>query len=71
MDESYKAALSATLHRLVDQAMQSEHGELDLSRQPGALSGSTWLLQLRWTDGGDDESENLVAGASRHQPHSD
>ena len=67
MDEAYKAALSATLHRLVDQAMRSEHGELDLSRQPELPTGSKWLLQLRWTDGDGCGSDDLVEGVARRE----
>jgi hypothetical protein len=53
MDESYKTALRAALHRWVDEALDSEHGNVDLSRQGRRSRDAIWTLQLRWTGAGD------------------
>ena len=46
MDESYKKALRAALHRWVDEALDSEHGDVDLSYQTQASGCKVWHLEL-------------------------
>ena len=61
MDETFKAALRAAVHRWVDSALDSEHGDVDVSRQPRAAGSDIWYLQLRWTDDGDDDVRSVLA----------
>ena len=65
MDESFKTALRAALHRWVDEALDSEHGDVDLSRQGRSSREAIWTLQLRWNGTGDDLALSMAnAGES-------
>jgi hypothetical protein len=68
MDETYKAALRASLHRWVDEALDSIHGDVDLSRQALPSHEVVWQLQLRWTGGPDDHSP-LLESVKNESPH--
>jgi len=71
MDESYKTALRAALHRWVDEALDSEHGNVDLSRQGRNNQEPIWTLQLRWTGAGDDLTLALATAADSTPRRSD
>jgi hypothetical protein len=68
MYETYKTALRASLHRWVDEALDSEHGDVDLSRQELPSHELVWQLQLRWTAGPDEHSSPLSEPATRESP---
>jgi hypothetical protein len=68
MDETYKTALRASLHRWVDEALDSIHGDVDLSRQALPSHEVVWQLQLRWTGGPDDHSR-LSESVKNESPH--
>jgi hypothetical protein len=71
MDESFKTALRAALHRWVDEALDSEHGDVDLSRQGRSSQEAIWTLQLRWTGAGDDLALSLATAENRAPHRSD
>jgi hypothetical protein len=68
MDETYKTALRASLHRWVDEALESEHGDVDLSRQDLPSHEVFWQLQLRWTAGPGEHSLPLSEPARNKSP---
>lgn len=69
MDETFKAALRASLHRWVDEALDSEHGDVDLSRQESPSCGDIWHLKLRWL-GRDDGWGPELAAVANDERHS-
>jgi hypothetical protein len=68
MDETYKTALRASLHRWVDEALESEHGDVDLSRQDLPSHEVFWQLQLRWTAGPDEHPSSLSEAGRNESP---
>jgi hypothetical protein len=70
MDETFKDALRAALHRWIDAAIDSDHGDLDLSRQEWPSGDDTWYLQLSWTSAGNDMPP-AIALASQDRRRSD
>ena len=71
MDESFKTALRAALHRWVDEALDSEHGDVELSRQGRTGWEAIWTLQLRWSGAGDDLALSLATAADSAPRRSD